>query len=132
MKNFSREKYYTINLPYSILLFFLTVDFPRNTLTLEIQSVSTGADITFGVKGTGDNLQFQWKKDGKEIDSNDHRFSFSQTDHSSALQIRCVEESDKGHYTCLVKSPVEKNKSRSLHAAERRVCIHFLLNLTYS
>ena len=89
-----------------------------NTLNLEKQSVATGADITFSVEATGDDLQFQWLKDEEDIDRNDCQFSFSQTDHSSTLQILGVETSDKGHYKCLVKSPVEKSRSKSLHESE--------------
>ena len=88
-----------------------------NTLNLENQSVASGADITFSVETTEDHLQFQWQKDEKDIDSDESQFSLSQTVRSSTLQIR-----DKGHYKCLVKSPVEKSERKSLHAAELQVC----------
>ena len=81
------------------------------------------ADITFSVETTEDHdLQFQWQKDGKDIDSDESQFSLSQTVHSSILRIQCVEKSDKGHYKCFVKSPVERSRIKSLHAAELQVC----------
>ena len=84
---------------------------------MENQSVATEADMIFTVEATGDDLQFQWQKDGKDIDSND--CLSSPTDHSSTLQIQCVE---KGHYKCLVKSSVEESRKKSLHAAELQAC----------
>ena len=107
------------------LLYFLTDDSPGKTENQSLnQSVATKADITFIVEATGDDLQFQWQKDGEDIDSNDCRFSFNQTDYStsSTLQIQCVGKSDKGHYKCLVKSPVKESGRESLHAAELQVC----------
>ena len=90
------------------LLYFLTAGPPKITLHPKSQSVSTGADITFTVEAIGNNLQFQWQKDGADIDRNDSRFSSSLTDSTSILQIQRVEESDKGHYRCVVKNPVEQ------------------------
>ena len=78
--------------------------------------------MTFSVETTGDDFQFRWQKDGEDIDSNDCRFTFSQTDHSSTLQIQCVEKNDKGHYSCLVKNPVKESRRKSLHAAELQDC----------
>ena len=40
---------------------------------------------------------------------NDPRFSSSQTDSTSIFRIQHVEKSDKGHYRCLVKNPVEQS-----------------------
>ena len=91
------------------LLFFLTVNPPKITQSPESQSVSTGADISFSVEATGDDLQFQWQKDGADIDTKYPRFSSSQTDNTSTLRIQRVQESDKGCYRCLVKNPVEQS-----------------------
>ena len=102
----------TIQYQVTFSFFFLTVDF----LTQE-------ADITFTVEATEDHdLQFQWQKDGKDIDSDESQFPPSRTGHSSTLRIQSVGKSDKGHYKCLVKSPVEKSRRKSLHAAELQVC----------
>ena len=111
------------------LLFFLTVNPPEITQSPKSQSVSTGADISFSVEATGDNLQFQWQKDGADIDSNDPRFSSSQTYNISALQIQRVQKSDKGHYRCLVKNRVEKSGEIS-EEAELTVCKFVVLLLT--
>ena len=98
---------YTTNLSSSNLLF----------LSLENQSVATGGGITFTVEATEDHdLQFQWQKDGKDIDSDESQFPPSRTGHSSTLQIQFVGKSDKGHYKCLVKSPLEKSR-KSLHSS---------------
>ena len=107
----------TLPIYFLLHLFFLTDNSSRKPVTLENQSVATEADITFTVEATGDDLQFQWQKDGKDIDSND--CLPSPTDHSSTLQIQCV---DKGHYRCLVKSSVEESRKESLHGAELQSC----------
>ena len=73
------------------------------------QKVPAGADVTFHVEATGDNLRFQWQKDSADIDSNDSRFSSSQTNSTSTLQIEGVEKSYEGHYRCFVKNPVEQS-----------------------
>ena len=64
---------------------------------------------TFTVEATGDNLHFQWQKDGKEIDMNETQLKCSQTDKTSTLRIQCVEKGDEGHYKCLVKNQVESS-----------------------
>ena len=81
----------------------------------------TGTSAVFTVEATGDELQFQWQKDGKDIDRNESRLQHSQTDKTSILHIQRVEKIDKGHYTCLVKNPVEVNGKVS-HVAELAVC----------
>ena len=73
------------------------------------------------VEATGDELQFQWQKDGEDIDRNKSRLQCSQTDKTSTLHIQCVEKIDKGHYTCIVKNAVQKNEEIS-HEAELTVC----------
>ena len=108
--------------------FFLSADPPKVIRHPKDQSVSTGADVTFTVEGAGDELQFQWQKDGADIDTSESRFSFSQTDHSSILQIQCVEKSDEGHYKCLVKNPVEQSGKPSSEA-ELKVCKYVATSL---
>ena len=117
----SSFKYYTTILLSSNLLFFLIDDSYRKTVTVENQSVATGANITFTVEAIGDDLQFQWQKNGEEIDNDESQFSLSQTVHSSTLRIQCVGKSDKGHYKCLVKSPVERSRRKPLNTAELQV-----------
>ena len=73
----------------------------------------TGKPIAFTVEATGDDLQFQWQKNGKDIDRNGSRLQCSQTDHSSTLHIQHVKKSDQGHYKCLVKNSVEKSGTNS-------------------
>ena len=116
--------------------FFLTVDPPRITRSPESQSVSTGADISFSVEATGDDLHFQWQRDGVDIVSNDSRFHYNYTRRTSTLQIHRVQKSDKGHYRCLVKNPVKKSGvlSKEAELAVGKFCSFVdsaLFNTTY-
>ena len=104
-----------------IPLFSLIVDPPHITRNPEDQSIATGADITFTAEATGDELHFQWQKDSQDIDSSDSRLSFNQTDGTSTLKIQCAKKSDKGHYKCLVKNPVNHGGNSSSEA-ELRIC----------
>lgn len=90
----------------------------------ESKSVATGAPAAFTVEASGDALQFQWQRDGKNIDSNMSWLQCSQSNEISTLQIEHVEISDKGHYNCIVKSPVEGCEKLSL-AAELTICEFF-------
>ena len=98
---------------FLIFSLFLTVDPPKITRHPESQSVVTGSPIAFTVEATGDELQFLWQKDGKEIDKNESRLQCSQTDHTSTLHIQHVKKSNKGHYRCLLKNPIEKSGIKS-------------------
>ena len=69
----------------------------------------------------GDELQFLWQKDDKDIDKNESQLQCSQTDNTSTLHIQHVKKSDQGHYKCLVKNPVGKSGKTS-HEAELTVC----------
>ena len=62
------------------------------------QSVLTGAHVTFKVEATGDDLTFQWLKDGSDV-HNDSNYSGTDT---STLMIQEVKKSDGGCYSCLV------------------------------
>ena len=100
---------------------FLKVDPPKITRHPESQSVVTRTTIAFTVEAMGDDLQFLWQKDDKEIDKNESRLQCSQTDNTSTLHIEHVKKSDQGHYKCLVKNPVEKSGTKS-DVAELIVC----------
>ena len=108
-----------------IYLFFAD-DPPKITKHPESQSVVTGALVAFTVEAMGDSLQFQWQKDGEDIDRDKSRLQCSQSDKTSTLCIEQVEKSDQGHYKCLVTNAVEKNGKPSL-AAELNVCEFFLV-----
>ena len=84
------------------IIFFLTVNPPKINQHPKDQSVATGMDMEFSIKATGDNLLFQWKKNGHDLSDNDnYRGTKTHT-----LRIVAVEESDKAHYSCLVKNDV--------------------------
>ena len=101
-----------------LLIFFIfhLVGPPEITQGPESQSVANGTDATFRVEATGDDLQFQWQKNERNIIDNESRFKVSKTKDTSTLRIRCVQKSDKGHYRCLVKNPVEKRGNPSKEA----------------
>ena len=81
----------------------------------------TGTPIVFTVEATGDELQFLWQKDGKDIDKNESRLQCSQTDNTSILHIQHVKKSDQGHYRCLVLNLAKMDGTIS-DVAELTVC----------
>ena len=87
----------------------------------ESKSVATKAHTNFIVEAIGDNLQFQWQKDGKNIDRNESRFQCIQTNKTSTLHIHHVEKGDRGHYKCLVKNLTDKSERLS-NVAKLTVC----------
>ena len=97
------------------------MDPPSITRHPENKLVATGMDAVFTVEATGDDLQFQWQKDGECIDRHDPRFHCSQTDTTSTLCIKHVLKNDEGHYKCVVKNPVAERGEVS-HEAELFVC----------
>ena len=107
------------------IFIFHSVDPPEITQDPESQSVATGADATFRVEATGDDIEFQWQKDERNI-VDESQFKVSNTKDTSTLCVRRVQKSDKGHYRCLIKNPVEKNGKYS-HKAELTVCKLFFL-----
>ena len=69
-------------------------------MTTKEHPVASGTKAEFSVKATGDEVQFQWKKDSTEL-HDDSKYHGTQTD---TLHIEHVEKSDKGRYECLVKN----------------------------
>ena len=100
---------------------FHLVDPPEITQGPESQSVATGADATFRVEATGNDLQFQWQKDERNIGDNDSRFNFRRTEDTSMLGIQHTKKSDEGCYRCLIKNPVEK-RGKPSKKADLSVC----------
>ena len=80
-------------------LFSLTVYPPKITQHPENKSVPTGASTTLTVEASGDDLQFQWQKDGKDL-HDDSKYHGTKT---HTLHIKDVE---KGNYQCVVKNDV--------------------------
>ena len=107
-------------------MFFHSVYPPEITQDPKNQSVTTGTDTTFTVEVTGDDIEFQWQKDERNIIDNESRFKVSKTKDSSMLVIHRVQKSDKGHYRCLIKNPVEKNGKPS-NEADLSVCKSLIL-----
>ena len=103
----------------SITIFFpLPVDPPVVTQHPLSQLLSTGAEAaTFKIEATGDDLTFQWQKNGSDLHSD---INYSGTD-TNTLKIQHVKKGDAGHYRCLVKNQVEKDGKLSKEA-ELAVC----------
>ena len=76
------------------------------------QSVPTGAQTTFTVEATGDDLTFQWQKNGCDV-RNDSNYSGTDT---NTVSIRHAKKSDGGHYRCLVKNEVKMDGKLSKEA----------------
>ena len=98
------------------ILFLLSVDPPQITQHPEHQLVATEERVTFSIKARGNNLTFQWLKDGIEI-SDDSRFLGSGT---HTLNILRVTLSDHGYYKCLVKNEVVE--AQSSNSAQLLIC----------
>ena len=101
-------KYYSI----------LPVDPPRITQHPKDQSVATGADASFYVEATGDNLTFQWQKNHSDLDDGE-RCCGTRT---NRLRIIEVEMSDKGRYRCLVKNSVGDEFSQEAFLSKLVMC----------
>ena len=111
---------------YVALISFHSVDPPNIAKNPKSQSVATGADATFRVEATGYELQFQWQKDGIDIERNEPRFQCNSAETVSTLYIKDTSKTDKGHYRCLVKNPVEKRGLPS-NEASLLVCKFIML-----
>ena len=103
--------------------FFLAVDPPKITQHLESKSVATGASTSFTVEASGDDLQFQWRKDGKDL----HDGSKYCDTKTHTLHIKEVEKRDKGSYQCLVKNGVGEMLSEEADLAVSKFVIKFNL-----
>ena len=83
-----------------ISFLLLIVDPPKITQHPKSKSVATGASTSFTVEAPGDDLQFKWRKDGKDL----HDGSKYRGTNTDTLPIKDVEKSDEGRYQCLVKN----------------------------
>ena len=84
------------------------------------QLVACGTEAKFRVEATGDCIQFQWKKDCKEL-HDDSKYRGTDTD---TLRIKDVEKSDKGCYQCFVKND-EEELSNEAELTVGKVVIEF-------
>ncbi len=57
-------------------------------------TVNVGSQITFNVEADGDDIKFEWRKDGKTIPNQN----------SNSLILKNVTKSDAGEYTCVVSN----------------------------
>ena len=92
--------------PHNYRVFsFCIVDPPKVTHHPKCQSVQTGAEVIFTIEATGDDLTFQWQKNGSDV-HNDSNYKGAET---NTLSIRHVNKSDGGQYSCLVKNEVKRD-----------------------
>ena len=95
---------------------------PRITQHPKHRTAVTGTKVTFCVEAKGDDLKFQWQKDGMDLDDDHIRGADPKT-----LSIQSVQKSDKGCYRCLVKNAVDSKLSSE---SELSVCkLHLLKRL---
>ena len=71
----------------------------------------------FTIEAAGDDLTFQWQKNGRDV-HNDRDYSGTDT---NTLSIRHVKKSDGGQYRCLVRNEVKRDGEVS-EEAELTVC----------
>ena len=102
------------------------VDPPTITRDPESQSVAPGTHTTLRVQATGDDLQFHWQKDGIDIDSSEPRLECNSVRNASTFCLKDTSKSDKGHYRCLIRNPVERRGLLST-AAHLSVCKSVIL-----
>ena len=98
-------------------LFSFSVDPPKVTQHPSCQSVPTGAQATFTIEATGDDLIFQWQKNASDVHNGNN---YTGTD-TNTLNIRQAKKSDEGHYRCLVKNDVKRDGEVS-EKAKLTVC----------
>ena len=91
--------------------FFLTVNPSKITWHLENQSVAIGVNVEFSIQASGDNLHFQWQKNGNDLVNSGKYHGV----HTNTLHIVAAECGDKGDYRCLVKSVVDEKFSNEAH-----------------
>ena len=95
----------------------MSVDPPKVTQHPKSQSALTGAQATFKVEATGDDLTFQWLKNGSDV-HNDSNYGGTDT---NTLMIQHVTKSEGGCYSCLVSNEVKKDGDMS-NEAQLTVC----------
>ena len=99
------------------IFFSFSVDPPKVTHHPSFQTVPTGAQTTFTIEATGDDLIFQWQKNVTNL-KNGRNYSGTDT---NRLRIRHANKSDGGHYRCLVRNEVKRDGEVS-EEAQLTVC----------
>ena len=93
------------------------VDPPVVTEHPKSQSIPTGGETIFKIEARGDDLQFQWLKNGSNL-KNDSTYSGTDT---NTLRIQHVKKRDGRRYRCLVRNEVKKDGVLS-EKAQLSVC----------
>ena len=95
--------YNVLLIPPFNFVFFFTVGYLKIIWHPENKSVATGKETSFSIGASGDNLQFQWQKDGSDLSDGDKYWGVN----TNILRIVKLEKGDKGCYKCLVKNKIE-------------------------
>ncbi len=74
--------------------FVVVYSYPQIVKMPKSQTVIEGNDITFTVEATGDELTYQWRKNGVDIKDSTR----------NTLTIKSVTKADSGAYTCYIKN----------------------------
>ena len=112
---------------FLLKFFLLTVDPPKITQHPERKSVATGTSTNFTVEASGDDLQFKWKKNGKDL----HDGNKKQGTKTHTLCIKNVEKSDKGSYQCLVENDVGEELSEEANLAVSELVMKSILLMSF-
>ena len=112
---------------FLLKFFLLTVDPPKITQHPESKSVATGTSTNFTVEASGDDLQFKWKKNGKDL----HDGNKNQGTKTHTLCIKDVEMNDKGSYQCLVENDVGEELSEKANLVVSELVMKSILLMSF-
>ena len=86
------------------------VDPPVVTEHPKSQSIPTGGKATFKIEARGDDVQFQWQRNGSNLKSNE---MYSGTN-TNTLRVQHIKKSDEGCYSCLVRNEISETSLSAL------------------
>lgn len=95
---------------------------PEITLHPIDTTVIEGTEIAFTVSAKGDNLKFQWMKDGKDL----------QGKTSSVLRLNNIQKSDAGKYSCKISNDCGSVTSNEATLNVKDAATNPQLNLLYA
>ena len=107
---------------------FPSVDPPKVIQHPGSQLVPTGGETTFSIKAEGDNLTYQWQKNGSNVCNGSRHIGAA----THILTIQQVNKSDAGRYKCVVKNEVNRDGEVSEEAHLTVGKFHQILKCMYS
>ena len=82
-------------------------------------NVVPGTDVMFTVVATGNNLTYQWQRDGVNL-TDGARYSGTTT---TTLTVMNVTEEDEGNFTCVVTDDMDSITSNAAELTVRK-CVY--------